>query len=41
MASADYYQDPTSDLTGDADKLEKLETEILKSYEKLEELQTL
>ena len=41
MASADYYQDPTSDLTGDADKIEKLETEILKSYEKLEELQTL
>ncbi len=41
MASADYYQDPASDLTGDADKLEKLETEILESYEKLEGLQTI
>ena len=40
MASADYYQDPASNLTGDAKKLEALEIEILKSYEQLEELGT-
>ena len=40
MASADYYQDPQSDLTGDAKKVEALEVEILKSYEQLEGLET-
>ncbi|TVP80269.1 MAG: ATP-binding cassette domain-containing protein [Puniceicoccaceae bacterium] len=38
MASAEYYQDPASDLTGDAKKLEALETEILTAYETLESL---
>lgn len=38
MASADYYQDPASDLSGDAKKLEKLENEILEAYEALESL---
>lgn len=41
MASADYYQDPASDLTGDAEKLEKLESEILEAYETLERLESL
>ena len=40
MASADYYQDPQSDLTGDAKKVEALEVEILRSYEQLEGLET-
>jgi ATP-binding cassette subfamily F protein uup len=39
MASADYYQDPQSDLTGDAKKVEALEVEILRSYEQLEGLE--
>lgn len=38
MASAEYYQDPASDLTGDAKKLEKLEVDILEAYERLESL---
>jgi ATP-binding cassette subfamily F protein uup len=38
MASAEYYQDPASDLTGDAQKLEALETKILEAYETLEAL---
>jgi ATP-binding cassette subfamily F protein uup len=38
MASADYYQNPNSDLTGDAKRLEVLENEILEAYERLEEL---
>lgn len=38
MASSDYYQDPKSDLTGDAKRLEKLENDILEAYERLEEL---
>ena len=38
MASADYYQDPASDLTGDARKLETLETKILQAYETLDSL---
>ena len=41
MASADYYQNPASDLTGDAQKIETLEALILGSYEKLEELEAL
>ena len=41
MASADYYQDAKSDLTGDAKKLESLEEQILQSYEQLEELEAL
>ena len=41
MASADYYQDPQSDLTGDAKKIEALEFEILRCYEQLEELESL
>ena len=40
MASADYYQDPQSDLTGDAKKVEALEVEILSYYEQLEGLET-
>jgi ATP-binding cassette subfamily F protein uup len=39
MASADYYQDPASNLTGDAKKLETLESDILVAYERLEALQ--
>ena len=39
MTSADYYQDPQSDLSGDAKKIEALEVEILKSYELLERLE--
>ncbi|MEC7288142.1 MAG: ATP-binding cassette domain-containing protein, partial [Verrucomicrobiota bacterium] len=39
MASADYYQNPESDLSGDAKKVEALEVEILRSYEQLERLQ--
>ena len=39
MASADYYQNPESDLSGDAKKVEALEVEILKSYEQLERLE--
>jgi len=38
MASAEYYQDPKSDLTGDAKKLEALEDDILESYAQLEAL---
>lgn len=41
MASADYYQDSASDLTGDAQKLEILENEILLAYERLEALKSL
>ena len=41
MASADYYQDPQSDLTGDVKKVEALEIEILRCYEQLEELEAL
>ena len=41
MASADYYQDSASDLTGDAKKLEILENEILLAYESLEVLKSL
>ena len=41
MASADYYQDSASDLTGDAQKLEILENEILLAYESLEALKSL
>ena len=41
MASADYYQDSASDLTGDAQKLEILENEILLAYERLEALKLL
>jgi ATP-binding cassette subfamily F protein uup len=41
MASADYYQDSDSDLTGDAQKLEILENEILLAYERLEALKSL
>ena len=39
MASADYYQDPQSDVSGDAKKIEALEVEILKYYEQLERLE--
>ena len=39
MASADYYQNPESDLSGDAKKVEALEEEILRSYEQLEGLE--
>ena len=39
MTSADYYQDPQSDVSGDAKKIEALEVEILKSYELLERLE--
>ncbi|NBB80891.1 MAG: ATP-binding cassette domain-containing protein [Verrucomicrobia bacterium] len=38
MASAEYYQDPASDLTGDAKRLESLETKILEAYETLDAL---
>jgi len=38
MASANYYQDPASDLSGDAKKLEAFEIGILESYEQLEKL---
>lgn len=41
MASANYYQDSASDLTGDAQKLEILENEILLAYERLEALKSL
>ncbi len=41
MATPEYYQDPASDLSGDAKRLEKLETDILQAYEKLEELESL
>ena len=41
MASADYYQDSASDLTGDAQKLGILENEILLAYERLEALKSL
>ncbi|MFU8848288.1 MAG: ATP-binding cassette domain-containing protein [Opitutales bacterium] len=36
MATAEYYEDPKSDLSGDAKKLEALENQILESYEQLE-----
>lgn len=39
MASADYYQNSKSNLSGDAKKLEALESEILQSYEQLEKLE--
>ena len=39
MASAEYYQNPESDLSGDAKKVEALEVEILRSYEQLERLE--
>lgn len=39
MASAEYYQNPESDLPGDAKKVEALEVEILRSYEQLEGLE--
>ncbi len=39
MASAEYYQNPESDLPGDAKKVEALEVEILRSYEQLERLE--
>lgn len=41
MASAEYYLDDQSDLSGDAKKLEKLENEILHSYEEMEKLEAL
>jgi ATP-binding cassette subfamily F protein uup len=40
MATPEYYQDPASDLSGDAKRLEKLETDILESYETLEKLES-
>ncbi len=39
MASSDYYQNPQSDFSSDAKKVEALEVEILKSYEQLERLE--
>jgi ATP-binding cassette subfamily F protein uup len=38
MASAEYYQDPKSNLTEDAKRLEQLEAETLKAYEQWEAL---
>jgi ATP-binding cassette subfamily F protein uup len=40
MASADYYQDTKSDLSGDAKKLESLENQILECYEQLGQLES-
>jgi len=40
MASADYYQDPNSDLSSDAQKLEALENQILQSFQQLEQLES-
>ena len=39
MASAEYYQDKSNDLSGDAAKLEKLEADTLDAYEQLEALE--
>ena len=39
MASAEYYQDKSNDLSGDAAKLEKLEADTLAAYEQLEALE--
>ena len=39
MASAEYYQDKSNDLSGDAAKLEKLEADTLTAYEQLEALE--
>jgi ATP-binding cassette subfamily F protein uup len=38
MASAEYYQDPKSNLSADAKRLEKLEAETLVAYEQWESL---
>jgi ATP-binding cassette subfamily F protein uup len=38
MASADYYQDKSSDLSGDASRLEKLEADTMEAYEQWESL---
>jgi ATP-binding cassette subfamily F protein uup len=38
MASTEYYQDPASDLSGDAKRIEKLEQAILEAYEQWEAL---
>jgi ATP-binding cassette subfamily F protein uup len=40
MASTEYYQDPASDLSGDAKRIEKLEQDILEAYEQWEALST-
>jgi ATP-binding cassette subfamily F protein uup len=39
MATAEYYQDKSNDLSGDAAKLEQLEADTLKAYEQLEALE--
>ena len=38
MATPEYYQDPASELAGDAKRLEKMESDILEAYEQLEAL---
>ncbi|MGZ0655102.1 ATP-binding cassette domain-containing protein [Coraliomargarita sp. W4R53] len=38
MATPEYYQDPASELAGDAKRLEKMESDILVAYEQLEAL---
>lgn len=38
MASAEYYQDPASNLSADAKRLEQLEADMLKAYEDWEAL---
>ncbi len=38
MASAEYYQDKSSDLSGDAKRLEQLEADTLEAYEQWESL---
>lgn len=39
MATSEYYQDPASDLNGDAARLEKLEAQIAAAYEQWEALE--
>ena len=38
MASAEYYQDQTSDMAGDAKRLEQLEADTIAAYEQFEAL---
>ena len=41
MLETDYYRNSQNDPVGDQKKLEKLENEILQSYERWEELDNL
>jgi hypothetical protein len=41
MSTPEYYQDSENDPVKDSQTIESLETEILESYERLEELEAL